>query len=264
MINCIAQFVIVFLLNYRLWSKKLKEFIVPYICIYFLLMPFSTASSLQFSCIFYIIMIFSHIFITIMQKDDFLPNIGYYFFVIGIVTNYFDFLTYPLATWGIPAVLMITVCKDLHEQLRKLFESIATWLSGYFGFWVGKWVISYLLGQKMVIYEAIDQAKFRTSSGEFDRFDTIYHNITIMIKNPYMIIIFAVIAVLLMTILFKHIQLVKAEVLIYALIAIVPIGWFFVMSNHSIEHKCFVHKILIISFFSILVYLFKRCLEKKD
>ncbi len=34
-------------------------------------------------------------------------NAIYFFFIIGVVTNYFDLLTYPLITFGIPAVLLL-------------------------------------------------------------------------------------------------------------------------------------------------------------
>lgn len=81
-----------------------------------------------------------------------LPNLQTYeclvaFLVVGIITNYFDFLTAPLLTLGVPLAVVLYRKHRLGES-KQLFWTLGTaclgWGLGYFGFWVLKWLIGSL------------------------------------------------------------------------------------------------------------------------
>lgn len=103
-------------------------------------MPVATAYCLQYSFIVYITLIATILLSHFREKLDRRKNAIYFFFIIGVVTNYFDLLTYPLITFGIPAVLLLFSGKKKATILESLmtFAAIAcAWIGGYALMWVG-------------------------------------------------------------------------------------------------------------------------------
>ena len=48
---------------------------------------------------------------------------GYFFLIIGMMTSFFDLLTYPVATFGIPIILFfILENKSLKEGIKDISE----------------------------------------------------------------------------------------------------------------------------------------------
>lgn len=75
-------------------------------------MPIATAWSMQFSAVFYIFSVGSIILILNYERLSEKSNMYYYFCFLGILTIYFDFLTYPLATFGVPFTFLVCMNKE--------------------------------------------------------------------------------------------------------------------------------------------------------
>lgn len=133
--------------------------------------PVTTAMNFQNSDIFYI-MLLSTIFI--LWKNEFLlrgNNYIYFFLIIGIVTAFLDFLTYPVTAFGISLCVCVLMNKKFFfssnpvEVLKKLAAYAFAWGFGYGGMWAGKWAVVYQLGKdKNVFNAAINQATYRSSA----------------------------------------------------------------------------------------------------
>ena len=66
--------------------------------------------SLQYSPVFYISVI-STLFV-FLKYDRYRERIFFIFLVSGMLTSFFDLLTYPLLTWGMPALWLILIKEE--------------------------------------------------------------------------------------------------------------------------------------------------------
>ena len=107
-----------------------------------------------------------------------------FFAFLGILTSFFDLLTFPLYSWGIPAVWWLLLDeKDTGNQekeytLQTIFSAIS-WIFGYLGMWIGKWFLSCIILHKNMFAEALDAILERSGMSEFtlhDRYYSIYKN----------------------------------------------------------------------------------------
>ncbi|MCL2881603.1 MAG: hypothetical protein FWF45_01720 [Coriobacteriia bacterium] len=97
------------------------------------------------------------------------------FFILGIATVFFDFLTIPLITLGLPLLMVLVMMwqesvqsaesaqrLDFGRDSRKeILRASCAWVSGYGLFWVAKWVVSSLLLKQNVVKDAIQQIFLR-------------------------------------------------------------------------------------------------------
>lgn len=103
--------------------------------------------SIQFSSVFYI-MFLSLIFIfNISENKSFSKTLIYIFFIIGCFTSFFDLLTSPLLTLGIPLTFVILLLHKKNSNLIRndyiiLMENSIIWGIGYGITWSTKWFIA--------------------------------------------------------------------------------------------------------------------------
>lgn len=110
-LNMILQLALVFAFVYVLVKSKDRIFIIPFWGMYVFLCPVSLFSSLQYSPCFYIMMLALLILYVFGEKlNDTRRN--YLFLLAGILTAYFDLLTYPFITLGVPIIF------DAFEALK--------------------------------------------------------------------------------------------------------------------------------------------------
>lgn len=101
--------------------------------------------NMQLNCVF-ILSFISMISIMVLyeRKKEFIP-IG--FFIIGMLTMYFDFYTYPILTYGFPMIVVLLLNnKDKNYSNKKLIKHLAfcflVWALGYGLTWLGKIVLA--------------------------------------------------------------------------------------------------------------------------
>ena len=89
-----------------------------------------------------------------------------YFLVLGIMTAFFDFLTYPITTLGIPLCFYLVRSYDEENswwsRLKEIFWIAASWSIGYIGMWGMKWVIAELTVQSGTLRNAAWSIIYRT------------------------------------------------------------------------------------------------------
>ena len=64
------------------------------------------------------------------------------FLVTGICTSYFDFLTYPIVTLGLPLCVWLLLIPYHNKCIWQLVENAVFWAIGYLGMWAEKWILS--------------------------------------------------------------------------------------------------------------------------
>ena len=107
--------------------------------------PFVVSNSLQFSCDF--LLAFSGIIAVILMYPHCESGEGIIFLILGQLTQYFDFYTTPILTWGMPFLVLYALHykrepnQSLGAQLRLLFGTLSIWLLAYGGMWLIKMIL---------------------------------------------------------------------------------------------------------------------------
>lgn len=259
-LNLVLQMLINVFLIITLYKKQLKAYIIPYIISLCLIMPLTLAYTIVNSFVFYIFSIGS--IILIHKNEDWKKTDRYFllFLIMGLLTSFFDYLTYPLATFGIPITFFICMnCEaNVKENLKAVFVNLFAWGFGYAGMWSGKWVISSIICKENVFLNGIDQARFRMSSDSNDgtgisTFDVLHKNVSSFINNPLIYIALLYLALVLFFMWKTHqLNQIKKNILAFGLIALLPFGWYLGLRNHSYIHFWFTYKELMITSFSVL------------
>lgn len=272
-LNGILQTGLLLILCLLLRRQEMSRLILPYLAAVAMLMPLALAMSLQFSSCYYILTLGS--IAVVLRKNRLNQKDGFLFLFIGIATSYFDFLTYPVATLGIPAVFYFCIRKSttIRDTFCRGVKICFSWAVGYVGMWAGKWLIgSLILGQNILGLAGSKLAE-RSSLGYADK-GLLYGmraalsaNIKSFLKTPATL--FAILLAVVILILFTSIcrkygfdwKKAISTFFPFAVIAVIPLAWFMVTSQHAVIHYWFTNKALVVSVFAGLAGLVCICAE---
>lgn len=252
---------------YVLQKKKMSEFIVPYGITIAVLYPLTISISMQFFTVFAIFNL--AILYILCRHEKMMQNNSYFyvFLVIGILTCYFDFLTYPLVTLGIPLVVWLIVAnrKKMMKMGKNILQIIIAsvgWAVGYFGIWVGKWAWGSLITGENLFRSAMDAAENRASasafSGEISRFSPIAHAFKVIFSEPVCVILVLAIIVVVILLIMKKIKISRTKALNNLwlfVVAMMPLAWYIVFANHSESHIFFTYRTMGVLVFAVSCYL---------
>lgn len=263
-VNAAMQMILNFYLVFLMYRRNKKKYIVPYLIAVIFITPWVIVKSLQFSTVFYIFLIAS---IALLIFDDKIVksknNVRIFFLLIGIVTSYFDFLTYPLVTFGIPFLFFLILKEKEKIGKELLFEVqlLLFWGIGYIGMWGGKWILATIFTEENVIEDALRTLIFRTgATNEQGAHCSLLHvwnvNITAFLKNPIIIVamIFCIYEIW-NIVKRKKIKGLLIRGAVYLLVIILPLIWYIFTRNHSWPHYFFTNKALMISAFGGMSWL---------
>ena len=224
---------------------------------------FYIGQSLQGSFVFFIMTISS---IIILLKNGNVKNISKMFFVIGMITNFFDFLTVPIITLGIPMTIYFLLKqkeKDLSakDSILLFFKMCINWGCGYLLTWITKWLIVDIFLNRNVIRSAIEQAIYRTVGNED-------MPVGVTIAKNFVYAKDALFAAVYMKIGYEIIKLITGknkkipkifttQSIVYIIISIIPIMWYIVLRNHSYRHEFFTYRDLMLSIVCLPISIFK-------
>nr|WP_300304491.1 hypothetical protein [uncultured Anaerostipes sp.] len=262
-LNGIIQLTLMIITGVLMYKKNLKACIIPYVLSYLMLMPLALAMSMQFSACYYIFAV--SIILLLLTKDTFRNQYGYlFFFNIGIATAYFDFLTYPTVTFGVPIAFYIFLRRNvsLEEKLSLILKNGISWCAGYAGMWFSKWILASIIIGKNEILSALDSVSVRSSNsydGGTETFSLLsceLSNFTNFIKTPVTLAIIVFSGYIIIKYIKKS-YLSTGEIqrilLPYEFIALIPIIWYAFAANHSMIHSWFTNKAVVITLISLLL-----------
>ncbi len=266
-LNSYLMIVVAGILIFLLFKKNMKWYIFPYLISLFLLDPFAISFSLQYSSVYYITSLSS--ILLLLKIDKWGSDIGKYailFAVTGCLTSYFDLLTYPLVTLGIPITLYLCHSNDsLKDELKTLLCLSGSWGIGYSCMWALKWIIGGLLTSENIINNALSSAAFRISNSNasgmsISLLDVFNRNFE-QLESPVGLIALIYMIFLVIT-LIAHIKAISSHDqilcgLLFIFVGIMPIVWYAILSNHSYIHSFFTYRELTISVFALLCMLTK-------
>ena len=262
-LNFILQAILVGLICLFMW-KKCKKLLIPYLLSLISISPFVVSMSMQFSSVYYIfnfVILFILIFYDKLNKND---NFKYVFLISGILTSFFDFLTYPLITLLMPLIMLFYMKNNdlpsIKQKLLYLLKLCVFWAIGYIGMWVSKWVVASIFTDfnmfqdgLLKVFDRIDEDVQGLSSFAVHIL-AVLKNLYAFIINPYLLIPLVIFTVAF--IIYASVKQLKFKInnnWIYILIALIPIAWYLVVGNHSYIHYWFTSRALSASLFAFYV-----------
>ena len=186
-----------------------------------------------------------------------------YFLIIGILTSYFDFLTYPIVTLGIPLCCYFLLESDkLWNNMKKLIGFGVSWAVGYAGMWAAKWIIADLTLHTGTIKDAVWSIIGRTEAiGGRPRMNGGFYVIGLNLQEypEYMKIAVGVLAVaavgaLIMTVVTGKWKQVYMQLLPTVIIAAIPFAWIIAVQHHSALHARFTFRILSVAAAAVITF----------
>lgn len=224
--------------------------------------------SLQGIFVFLIAVISSILLITRFKR---IKYIGLLFFVTGMVTNFFDFLTVPLVTLAMPLVIYLLLVQrendniSLKQQIFDIIKYTILWGIGYSLTWFTKWLLVDLIYDKNMIKTSIQQVLYRSVGVQkFNFINVLFKNLD-YIKLTFIASIIIVFISINLRIILNRANLIKnvkvkrmlVRITPYLIIACMPFVWYWVLKNHSYYHAFFTYRNLI-----ILVMCVNLCIEE--
>lgn len=188
----------------------------------------------------------------ILRYDENTPEqkIFLFFAELGILTAYFDFLTYPVVTLGFPMVLLL--CRRKEKAVRTVCLSAVWWAAGYGLFWGAKWLLGSVILRMNIFVDALNTVSRRTAAkevlgrGKLFLF-AVYKNLYSWKALPYLLILAAYLIVIIAKMIRRQREGSLCGIMGYVLAGLIPFGWMFAAVNHSYEHPAFTFRILAIS-----------------
>ncbi|MBQ9327050.1 MAG: hypothetical protein IJ225_00760 [Solobacterium sp.] len=216
--------------------------------------PVSTILSFAFSDI-YIITLVS--IIVLCKNRRHLEETDHWWKVfvgIGIAVAFFDLMSYPLPSLGIPLIVYLL----LHRQkfvkgLMDMTRLCLDWLVGYAGMWVLKWLIGSAFTGVNLIADGLGAVGLR-SSGEvtnrnMDYLNVLKENFSAIATKPLLLLIGVAALIVIIGLLTRKLKFRRLDstVILVAGTILFPFIWYFVIRNHSIVHVWFTHRVLSIA-----------------
>ena len=264
-------------LVYLLYKKFDKKFAGIFAFSILAVKSFFIVLSMQGFPVFAIALISS---IILLKRYSKMKDFGLFFFVIGILANFFDYLTVPLLTLGMPLVIYLLLrVKENNEYTEKqlvkdTIKYIIVWFLGYAITWFSKFAIYSLLYDSNSLINGITQMLYRSERTNKQTYFTIQGTVREFILTTFS---FSLIISFVLQIIYKFIHTIflnykyvkddcyknyKKLVIPFVIIGVLPFIWYVILANHTVLHYYFVYRHTLLTILtSLLLILF--CKNKK-
>lgn len=210
---------------------------------------------MQFSMQFFPVLAITLIGSIIIVNHKESANFGLLFFIIGSLTCYFDLLTTPLLTLGIPLVIMLSVKSNedfrFKYNLIEISKIILLWGLGFALTFFTKWALASLILGQNIFADAYEVSLYRMEAEDFTRWDALTKNFGML--NLWIIGLAAL--VLLLFSFINRLKICYKKVVLFLLIGLMPYVWYLLLANHSYVHWWFTYRLQAISVVCMLLML---------
>lgn len=259
LITTACFFILIFSCFYMLCKRTSflcgMMFVISMISVKCLVIPVS----LQYSNMFLLMLaVFLIALLFYKQKRDW----SVFFFLVGSVTNFFDYLTTPLITLGIPLIVILLLDAAVTKPIKQLSNVIrysALWTVAYGVTWFTKWVLASLILKKDIIKDAMETIFFRVNGNEehtVSRISAVKENIEVFVSGRMLLIFVVIILLLVICVIRAHKDwsvCISAVPVLF--IGLYPYIWYVVLANHSQIHSLFTYRNQLLTVFAVLGFL---------
>ena len=262
-----VQFLLFALVIYEL-GKRNKVYMLMYSVVTLFLNPVTTVLTFQNADIYCIMMI--SMILVLKYNQWFKQRNRYLFFfaVNGIAVAFVDYLTYPLAAYGIPLITVLLINEfRFKDSVKQMILNSAAWGWGYAGMWAGKWIMADLLTGSNTVRTALNTVIYRMT-GETQSITDVEGTYTFALSHIFnksvdrAVWILGILAIFLLCICvfgkkvrYASFKDYAAAIAAIAIVGVVPFVWFLVVRNHTIIHPHLEYRQLAVSLWAVLVML---------
>lgn len=259
---------VLFALKKRIGTLSATAFFLSMVCAHIV----ATPMSMQYMAVSMVAMI-SMLVILWFYPFGKTENVPLFFLAAGMVTNFLDFLTFPIVALGMPLLLCLYLegnkkidrpSQDGKRMLGMAFFSSFAWTMGYGLCWVSKWMLSAVVLKRNIfdqvagkvqhwaIHTDHAQGRIATVLKNFNDYFTLHG-----IRSMVFVLLFLMILVL--GLLFfarkeKRAWMCSGVMLI---ISMYPYIWYFVLMEHSWLHHWFTYRAQIVTLFGVCMTLIR-------
>lgn len=227
-------------------------------------------TTFEYTWNFIIMLVMSIIGICLAYKDKW-KNMGIFFMVGGIVTNYLDFLSTETITLTVPLLLILWIrnkrCVDRTRKAIFVFagKNTLAWVTGYVGMWISKWIVSSVvlsentfkyvsehIGERLGGNLGLNQAEY-ISGAVIRNVECLFpfnYGVTGVFAGAVVIILAAYVGYV-----YYNKDVDRKYLLAYVAIAIVPYIRYMVLRNHAYIHCFFTYRAQIATVMAVVFVL---------
>lgn len=202
------------------------------------------------------------------------------FFITGMLTCFFDFLTTETITLTMPLVMVLCVrhkkdtLKDFKSGLMLSVKAGTLWIGAYALMWLAKWTISTIVLKTNVFISAVGQAEVRAVGAAAESplakyFGAVFRNVALLFPFNFaksygeLILLLLIAAFIIFCLLFLYKKKQQDWFLkLLMLIGIVPYIRYITLSNHSYLHHFFTYRAQLVTV-TVLIYALICSLDQK-
>lgn len=278
-LNIIVMAILLGILISMLWrkNKQLSSiFLISLFFTYSFIVPFC----IEFTSTYIIMLIISILIVKFENKED--DKIYRIFFLSGMLTCFFDFLTTETLTLLVPLIFLLVIRYDnkkinnFKNGLKLILNSGFNWSIAYILIWFLKWgIVSIILSENAFDIAFSFASKWITGGVLTSDISLGIQPIIMNLNNLFPLcflkfnsVIYATIIFLLIIFLFIVYSKNKTNryfLLLLSIIAIIPYFRYMMLSSHSYVHEYFTYRAqlpTLIVYFLIIIYSLKKTNEK--
>ena len=283
-ISAIVLMILVLVIMKQLWNID-KKIVIPLLIAFYMISIFIVPQCFEYTWVFMIAFIVSIIVLKIDNGDN--KKLYPIFWITGMLTCFFDFLTVEMLTILLPLMFIIikrnkqdklTGFKDI---LKFIIASILIWGISYIAMYIAKWIIASIVLNKNYIIEAIQKGSTRINGEvryvEEERmwieairrnFNNLYPIYFIRKKFIIYILLPVILVIFLLINNYRHKNKYNGYIYGLLIIGLLPYARYILLPNHSCYHYIFTFRlqlVTIVCFFAIIMQAFvKKNKEGKE
>ncbi len=177
-----------------------------------------------------------------------LMNNPVFYFIIGGITCYMDFLTVPLVTLGIPLAINLLYNKEAIDS-KKFFALILSWAGSYGIIWATKWILQFLIAEPDFYNSVVGAAQVHIIFNFLP--EGISHKYFFITSGLLIISLLATVTSYSISYNRRHTTTSKQ----LFILALIPFVWYFVLLGHTVVHNWFTYRTLTVTLFSVMTLL---------
>ena len=262
-INLVLQLSLLLIILYLMYKRLGFRHCVAFLAAMCFINPVTSWMCLEYANVVNVMLLATLWVLLNKNSDD-----NYMFFMIGVITILFDFLTFPLVTLGIPLILYLCLYKrGFKEDIRCVVKNSLLWLIGYAGMLFSKWGLATLLTDYNVIQDGLENVLRRTYGitenggvlSDVTVSRSILSNVAVVWNRNTMIVLGVALALILISYVFslyvlkiKYRPKINLRALVLLGVGVMPFVWYSVLVQHSIVHPHWTYKILTVTIYAVL------------
>lgn len=176
---------------------------------------------------------------------------GLLFFIVGSLTTFFDLITVPSLTLGLPLVVWVAIQRqqDWRKGLWMVVSLALWWLVGYVLTWLAKWGLASLLTDKNIFVDAYGEAsRWNRNSGSY-----IFEAMgTCLARLRWIYIVIPAVVLLVLAILCPR-KGAWSVAMQYAVVLLVPFVYYCLMARPAWYHSWFNYRALVTAVAALLM-----------